>query len=563
MSDMSRAVDPRRNALHALGWLVARSPTPTLVTEGPLHRVWHANAAFLDLLAGDGAPSPIDRPFTALFPELDPEATSALLDLVYATGEPRETPELERVDPRRGARVFSLSIWPALDEGRGPSHLVIEARDGTAQAREIRRGLELAAETRQVNERLVVAGVRMQELADEAEAARERLIVLAEVGGLLAASLDLATMLPAAARLLVPRLVDVCAVEILAGPGHDATTVIEPAAPSPQSARARPSARAGAADPDAPLDRARRDDARSSEIRGLGFVSSLSIPLRSPARELAVLTVLRRSEELDPADVTTLVSVADRLAMAIERVDHYQKAVSAAQAREELLATVAHDLRNPLHTILFSLDLVSRLVAGRSAHEARHLERIRRTAEYMQHLLADLVDSAKIDAHRFVVVREPCAVAPLVRDVVEMMLPLAASKSIQLEVAIDTSASTAVAPMDRDRMTQVLSNLLGNAVKFTPERGSVVIAASLGEAEVLFAVRDTGPGISADDLPRLFDRFWQACQTAQLGSGLGLFIARGIVCAHGGSIWAESEVGCGSTLYVSLPTAPDVGATAA
>jgi signal transduction histidine kinase len=541
--------------LHALGWLTERSPTPTLVTEGPLHLVRHANPAFLDLLAGNGASSPVNRPFAALFPELSAEGGSALLDLVYATGEPRQTPDFERVHPRRGARVFTLCIWPALDDGRGPRHLVIEARDGTDQAREIRRGVELAAETRQVNERLVVAGVRMQELVDEAEAARERLLVLAEVGGLLGASLDLATMVPAAARLLAPRLVDVCAVEIPAGPSGDAMTVIEPAAPSPQIERALACARAPA-EAIAPLDRAGGDDACARELRDLGFASSLSIPLRSPARHLATLTVLRRSAWDDRADVTTLVSVADRLAMAIERVDHYQKAVSAAQAREELLATVAHDLRNPLHTILFSLDLVTRLVGCRSPHEARHLERIRRTAEYMQHLLADLVDSAKIEAHRFVVVRAPCAVGPLVRDVVEMMLPLAASKSIRIEAAIDASAASALVSMDRSRMTQVLTNLLGNAVKFTPEHGSVIITASIGEDEALFAVRDTGPGIPRDDLPRVFDRFWQARQTAQLGSGLGLFIARGIVRAHGGTIWAESEVGVGSTLYVLLPTSP-------
>jgi signal transduction histidine kinase len=269
-----------------------------------------------------------------------------------------------------------------------------------------------------------------------------------------------------------------------------------------------------------------------------------------------VLTVLRRRGALDPLDVTTLDEIGGRIATAIERVDHYQKAVSAARAREELLSTVSHDLRSPLHTILFSLALLEKSAMSAAPHEARHLARIRRTAGYMQHLLADLIDTAKIEADRFLVDREPSAIAPLISDVVEMMLPLASRRSIRLETAVDAAAAGAIVLMDRDRMTQVLTNLLGNAVKFTPEHGSIVVGVERREGEVRLSVHDTGPGIPAKDLGRIFDRFWQARQTAQLGSGLGLFIARGIVLAHGGTIWAESAPGAGSTLYVTLPTAP-------
>jgi signal transduction histidine kinase len=545
--------------VHAVRWLTARSPTPVLVTEGPRHLVRYANAAFVELLAASDAPPPTDRPFAEAFPEVPHEAGGALLDVVYATGEPARTPDFARTHPRKGPRVLAFCVWPALDEGGGPRRLVIEVRDGTDQAREIQRGRELAEETRAINERLVVAGVRMQELVDEAESARERLAILAEAGGLLGASIDIAVMVRAVARLLVTHLVDVCAVEILEGPGVEATTVVEPSVISPATERALACARAGIVG-GAPLDRvilaSDGDDALARELRALGFASSLSIPLRSPTRRLAVLTVLDRRGGRDLADVTTCIEVADRVAMAIERVDHYQKAVSAARAREELLATVSHDLRNPLHTILFSLALVEKSARGRSPNDARHLARIRRTADYMQHLLADLVDSAKIEAHRFLVDRAPCAVAPLVADVVEMMQPLAASKSIHLETAIDADAAGAVVWMDRDRMTQVLTNLLGNAVKFTPERGAIVVRAERRGDEMRFSVHDTGPGIPREDLERVFDRFWQARKTAQLGSGLGLFIAQGIVLAHGGTIWAESDVGAGSTLHVALPASP-------
>lgn len=533
MPEVSREGSPSRSLLRALQWLTERSPTPLLVTEGPQHFVRHANPAFLELLGGSGASSPTDRPFAEVFPELPHEAGNALLDGVYATGEPAKTPDFARVHPRRGARVIALCVWPAIDDGEDARHLVIEARDSTEQAREMTRGRELAAETRRINERLVVAAVRMQELVDEAEAARERLAIVAEAGGLLGASLDLATMVPTVARLLAARLVDVCAVELLEGSGVDARTVIEPGAPSTTTtARAIARARAaldgnGGASRDRTIRASESDPALAHDLHALGFAESLSIPLRSPTRLLAVLTVLNRRSERDPADVTTLLEVADRLAMAIERADHYEKAVSAAHARKELLATVSHDLRNPLHTILFSLALVEKSVGVRSSTEARHLERIRRTADYMQHLLADLLDSAKIEAHHFLVDRAPCSVAPLVSDVVEMMVPLAATKSIRLETVVDDDAASAIVWMDRDRMTQVLTNLLGNAVKFTPERGSIVVRAERRGDELRLSVHDTGPGIPREDLGHVFDRFWQAPKTAQLGSGLGLFIARG------------------------------------
>jgi signal transduction histidine kinase len=549
--------DPPRDIVHALRWLAERSPAPLLVTEGPAHLVRHANPALLALLAGEGAASPANRPFAEAFPELPHAAHRALLDLVYATGEPKRTPDFERVDPRRGPRVLALCIWPALDEGDGPRHLVIEVCDSTEQARELHRGRELAEETRRINERLVVAGVRMQELADEAERARGRLAILAEVGGVLGAAFDASTMLPAVARLLVPHLVDVCAVDLLDCTGAVALTAIEPEVVTRDAARAIAAARARALTSDDSLvgviagDDAGNEDF-AQELRALGFASGVAIPLRGfePAR--GVLTVLSLARLLDPADVTLVEEITDRITMAIERVDLYQKALSAARAREELLATVSHDLRSPLSTILFGAALLEKC-ARASSPEARHLERIRRTVEYMQRLLSDLVDSAKIDAHRFLVDREPSAVAPLVSDVVEMMQPLAASKSVQLSADLDASAASSIVWMDRARMAQVLINLVANAVKFTPERGSVAVRVEAQGDEVVFSVRDTGPGIPREDLARLFDRFWQARKTAQLGTGLGLFIAKGIVLAHGGAIRVASELGVGSTFFVTLP----------
>jgi signal transduction histidine kinase len=433
--------------------------------------------------------------------------------------------------------------------------------DVTENASERPRGQEDAEEIRRINERLVVASVRMQELADEAETARRRLALLAEAGRLLGASFDAATLLPAVARLIAPGLVDVCAIDLLDGPCTVARTVIDPERSADALERVITCARARTLELGAPLicpiDSANReDDDLARALRALGFAFGLTIPLRPRDRVQGVLTVLSRRPALDPADLTVVGEIANRIAMAIDRVDLYQRAVSAASAREELLATVAHDLRNPLHTILFTTSLLERSLAAPASPAGRHLARIQRTAEYMERLLGDLVDSAKIEAHRFLVDRAPCPVAPLVSDVVEMMLPLAANKSIQIETALDDAATTAVVSLDRVRMAQVLTNLIGNAVKFTPERGAIVVRAALQAEELVLSVQDTGPGIPEEDRERLFDRFWQARQTAQLGAGLGLFIARGIVLAHGGTIRVESELGVSSTFHVSIPTAP-------
>ena len=564
MSDELRKGALPPGVLRACLWLTSAAPTPLLVTEGPEHIVHYVNPAFLELV-GAGVASPIGRPLVEVIPEVSDPARSRSLDLVYQTGEPRRTPDFMRVDPRRGERVFALCIWPVVEIEEEARNLVVEVRDITEKARELQRELEDAEEIRRTNERLVVTSVRMQELADEAETSRRRLALLAEAGRLLSASFDTSTMLPAVARLVVPSLGDVCAIDLLGGPGTVARTVIEPEESAGAMARMIACARVRTLELGAPLvcatdgeedEEEEVDDDFAQELRARGFAFGLTIPLRSRARVQGVLTVLSRRSALDPADVTLAGELADRIAMALDRVDLYQRAVSAARAREELLATVSHDLRSPLHTILFSATLLERGSLSPTSEEGRHVGRIQRTAEYMQRLLRDLVDSAKIEAHRFLVDREPCPVASLVSDVVEMMLPLAANKSIRIEMDLDTSAAGAVIWLDRVRMAQVLTNLIGNAVKFTPESGSIVVRAERSPEELVLSVRDTGPGIPEEDRERLFDRFWQARRTAKLGAGLGLFIARGIVLAHGGTIWVESELGASSTFYVAIPAAP-------
>jgi len=224
-------------------------------------------------------------------------------------------------------------------------------------------------------------------------------------------------------------------------------------------------------------------------------------------------------------------------------------AQAALVARDELMAIVAHDLRNPLGAITMKAALLRRSAASERARE--QLESIESVAMRMEYLIKTMLDIATIEAGRFSVSPAPCDVHDLVAGAVEMFERLAVSKQIRLESA-DVPAELAVRA-DRERVLQVLSNLLGNALKFTPQGGKVTVAAEAEGDMVRIAISDTGPGIPLDNVPHVFERFWKHETKGKKGTGLGLFIAKGIVEAHGGRIWVDSEPGRGTTFHFTLP----------
>jgi len=177
---------------------------------------------------------------------------------------------------------------------------------------------------------------------------------------------------------------------------------------------------------------------------------------------------------------------------------------------------------------------------------------IRRSADRMNRLILNLLDVASIEAGRLVIEKKRDRVGSLVRDAIEMQQVLATAKTLALEAKIAAPDDLEVM-CDRERLLQVFANLIGNAIKFTPEGGSITVGVEARGPEVRFAVNDTGPGILEDALPHVFDRFWQAQKTARLGTGLGLSIAKGIVEAHGGRIWVESQLGIGTKFFFTLP----------
>jgi signal transduction histidine kinase len=175
----------------------------------------------------------------------------------------------------------------------------------------------------------------------------------------------------------------------------------------------------------------------------------------------------------------------------------------------------------------------------------------------MTHMIADLLDFTSIQAARLKLEPRQCVASELVRDAVDVYAALAAEKGVRLENAT-TELLDVRLTCDPNRIVQVLSNLLGNAVKFTPTDGVVKVDASVsGDGRGLtFCVRDSGPGIAAEDLPHVFDRYYQARRRAREGVGLGLAIVKGIVEAHGGTVHASSSPGAGSAFSFTLPLAP-------
>jgi PAS domain S-box-containing protein len=228
-------------------------------------------------------------------------------------------------------------------------------------------------------------------------------------------------------------------------------------------------------------------------------------------------------------------------------IDEQKRAV---RSRDDLLATVSHDLRGPLGVIAMAVDGLT----PPEGAPVKQVAAIDRAVKRMTKLIQDLLDMASIESGHLSVDPTPLDVESVVEEAIDSVLPAAAAK--QVVVSAELPALPRLVHADRGRVLQVLGNIIGNALKFTRSGGRISVRARAGEPGfVELAVTDTGPGIAADQLPRVFERFWQAKETARAGTGLGLAICKGIVQQHGGTIWVESQVGEGTTFYFTLPLA--------
>jgi PAS domain S-box-containing protein len=236
-------------------------------------------------------------------------------------------------------------------------------------------------------------------------------------------------------------------------------------------------------------------------------------------------------------DVTKLKQVEDGLQSALE-------------ARDEVLRVVAHDLRNPLNAMLMNVERLQGCAARLEPHVTRIVDHLSRLAHRMSRLISDLLDVARLEGRALAIERQAFDATALVQEVAEAQAPAAYAAGLRFDVEAGAPGRDLVA--DRDRIAQVLENLVANAVKFTPAGGRVRLGLRSDTSDLHFWVGNTGPGIGRDDLPHVFDRFWQAPRSRRRGAGLGLAIVRGIVAAHGGRVWAESEPGRETVFHVVL-----------
>jgi PAS domain S-box-containing protein len=398
--------------------------------------------------------------------------------------------------------------------------------------------------------------------------------LLAEAGAILSGSLDSDQTLETIARFVVRDFADWCIVEV--ADKHAPVRHRKVASRDPTQADScgaleqladHPYAAVAGSEP-VVMERVTREQLEAiapgpqqlQALRAVNPTSMMVLPLVRQGEILGSLSVISSTPArvFGRSDLRLAQALAERAAVAIENAALYDASVRATQLREQLLGFVAHDLRNPLGAITLQTSLLQRADGQPERRSRRPVEMIERAATRMNRLIQDILDVSRFEGgHLFV----ELARVPTERVVVEAVgthRPLAASMSIELDLDVDPDVPDVWA--DRDRVLQVFENLIGNALKFTKPGGRITAGAAAHDGEVVLWVKDTGEGIQPEDLPHVFDRFWQAQKTRRAGAGLGLQIVKGIVEAHGGRLWIDSAVGVGTTVSFTVRSARAAGA---
>jgi PAS domain S-box-containing protein len=418
------------------------------------------------------------------------------------------------------------------------------------------------------NERILT--VVLRDVTDQKRTERAQSF-LAEVGPILATTLDYDETLSKIAELTVRYLADFCIVDVIDDGGglrrletrarDPAKAWVVEALSRVPLARGRPHLAAIALETGRPvlIERATpevvaswaQSDEHLRALRGLDAKSVIAVPLLLHGKHLGTLVLVSSTRPYERADLRLAEALAHRAALSIENAKLYRVAKKAIEARDDVLGIVAHDLRNPLGAILMSAALLERpgVQPERLTKSAKLIER---AASRMNRLIDDLLDVTRIEGGRLTMRLAWVSMEELLSECVESQKPIASSTSIDLRLARPKDLPDTIC-VDRDRVLQIFENLIGNAIKFTPPGGAITVAGERRASDVVFSVKDTGSGISAEDLPHVYDRFWQA-RHGRRGTGLGLAIVKGIVEAHGGRAWVESVPGRGSTFFFTIAT---------
>jgi signal transduction histidine kinase len=403
---------------------------------------------------------------------------------------------------------------------------------------------------------------------------------LAEAAGILASSLDYTETLRSVVRLAVPRIADWTSVHLLES-GEITTVEFAHADPAKialaQQVQQKYSPRMGhgvstdvvirTGKPelyreitDDLLKRRAQDAEHLALLRELKLKSGMVVPLSAGREIFGAISFISSTRHYGPDDLAFAEAVARHIGLAIQNAKLYASSQAAIAARDqairvrdEVLRVVSHDLRNPVNNIQMTAKILSRTSLSEEKRESM-TQIIIRGAERMNRLIDDLLAVARVrEGQQIAIDVHPENPASLMQEACDASSLQARAKSIELRSEPARIIPTVKA--DRHRILQVLFNLLDNAIKFTPEGGTITVSCDLHDHQVRFAVKDTGRGIEREDLTRIFDLFWQAKRTAHMGSGFGLAIAKAIIEQHGGKIWVESTPGIGTTIFFTLPQA--------
>ena len=398
---------------------------------------------------------------------------------------------------------------------------------------------------------------------------------LADAGGVLTRTIEIDEALALVAQLPVPRMADVCVLDLADDGGRMrrvASLSDDPAlnarlaaimgdAPGPDAAsavvdvlRSRQSLLVETVTDEWIEAHSETPDLLERQ-RAVGATSLILVPLVARGEALGVMTVIsvRPDRRYGADDVALAEQLAERAAFAIDNARLFGRARAAASARDDMLGVVSHDLRNPVNAIGMCVRALRENPPESVQARNELVHAIAEAADWMDRLIRDLLDVASIESGRLEIVCHREDVRPIVDSAIAMFARGAEARAVHLSHAVPDGIPAL--NVDAARLLQVLANLLANALAHTDAGGSIALSVSEQASEVTFTVRDSGSGIPADELPHIFERHWRGHASARKGgSGLGLAISRGIVVAHGGRIWVESEPGAGSAFHLSLPT---------
>jgi signal transduction histidine kinase len=470
----------------------------------------------------------------------------------------------------RASKIRAMHGMPLIDNGQliGVAHMASTRFDALARE-DLLQFAEMVTRATSAIVQHMLREAAERASTELAETAQERKF-LDDATRVLSSSLNYYDTLEKIAQLAVPALADWCVVDLVEDSAIRRVAVAhsDPA----RIAIAHEWARKFPVDRDAPrgvaqvirsgqpevatnvttemIRGATRDPEQLHALSELGLHSYIIVPLRARERTLGTISLVstESARAYDDSDVELAQELANRAGMAVDNARLYHEAQQAVRVRENTLAIVSHDLRNPLGAIDLSASML--LQAAGDDRSRKHLEIIRRAADRMERLIRDLLDMASIHAGRLAIERKPENAQTLLGEVLETTTSLATEKGIEIcgDLKVD-----GVLEIDRNRIAQVLGNLIGNAVKFCKAGDRIDVRASSDRDGVEIQICDSGPGIPEEDLPHIFEPYWSAKRHSQKGTGLGLFISKGIVEAHGGKLSVASTLGTGTCFKVWVP----------